>query len=76
MDNEIIIKLTEVFCDVFDDESICITRETTADDIEDWDSLQHITLINAVESEFKMRFTMKQVASMQNVGDMIDIITG
>ncbi len=67
-------KLTEVFRDVFDDEEIELTDSTTADDIDDWDSLEHITLISAVEKAFKMRFTMKEVSSMKNVGEMIDII--
>lgn len=67
-------KLTEVFRDVFDDESLEITDETTADDIEDWDSLEHISLIAAVEKAFKMRFTMKEVSGMKNVGEMISIL--
>lgn len=71
---EIQVKLTEVFRDVFDDESIEITRATTAADIEEWDSLEHINLIEAVEKEFDMRFRMKEVSGMKNVGEMIDII--
>lgn len=67
-------RLTEVFRDVFDDEDLVITDETTADDIEDWDSLEHISLISAVEKAFKMRFTMKEVSGMKNVGEMISIL--
>lgn len=67
-------RLTEVFRDVFDDEDIVIGEETTADDIDGWDSLEHITLISAVEKAFKMRFTMKEVSSMKNVGEMMNII--
>ena len=67
-------RLTEVFRDVFDDEELVITDETTADDIEDWDSLEHISLISAVEEAFKMRFTMKEVSGMKNVGEMISIL--
>lgn len=66
--------LNEVFRDVFDDESITVEEETTADDIEDWDSLEHINLIAAVEQEFGMKFTMGQVVTMKNVGEMADII--
>ena len=73
-DTEIIPRLTEVFRTVFDDDGIVITRETVADDIEDWDSLEHIRLVGAVEREFKMKFTMREVSSMKNVGEMIDII--
>lgn len=75
MDREkITAKLTEVFRDVFDDEDLIITDSTTADDIEDWDSLEHISLIAAVEKAFKMRFTMKEVSGMKNVGEMISIL--
>jgi len=67
-------RLNEVFRTVFDDDSIIVNRETTADDIEDWDSLEHIRLIGAVEREFGVRFTMKEVSTMKNVGEMMDII--
>ena len=67
-------KLNEVFQDVFDDEEITVNDETTADDIEDWDSLEHINLIGAVERAFKMRFTVREVSGMKNVGEMMDIL--
>lgn len=72
--NEVISRLTEVFRDVFDDEEIVLSRATTADDIEGWDSLEHISLIAAVEKAFKIRFTMREVSGMKNVGEMIDIL--
>ena len=71
---EVFATLNEVFQDVFDVESITVNEETTADDIEDWDSLEHINLIAAVEQEFGMKFTMGQVVTMKNVGEMADII--
>ena len=71
---EVFEKLNEVFRDVFDDESITVTDATTADDIEEWDSLEHINLLAAVEQEFGMKFNMGQVVSMKNVGEMADII--
>ena len=75
MDREKITeKLNEVFRDVFDNEDITVTDSTTADDIEEWDSLEHISLIAAVEKAFKMRFTMKEVSGMKNVGEMINIL--
>ena len=70
---EIFEKLNEIFSDVFDEE-ITVTPETNADDIEDWDSLTHITLISEVEEAFGMKFSMKDVLGMQNVGEMADII--
>jgi acyl carrier protein len=71
---EIFERVNEVFRDVFDDEEITVGEETTAEDIEDWDSLEHIHLIAAIEQEFQMKFTMGQVVSMKNVGEMADII--
>lgn len=67
-------RLNEVFQDVFDDESITVNDATTANDIEDWDSLEHINLVAAVEQEFGFKFTMGQVVTMKNVGEMVDII--
>lgn len=71
---EIYERLNKVFRDIFDDESIVVNAETTSNDIEDWDSLEHINLIVAVESEFGMKFNMKEVTTMKNVGEMVDII--
>lgn len=75
MNNNIINRLTEVFRDVFDDDSITISPATTSADIEDWDSIEHINLIGAVEDEFGLRFKMKEVSGMKNVGEMISIIS-
>ena len=71
---EILETLNEVFHDVFDNNDIVVTEQTNANDIEEWDSLIHITLISAVEDEFDVSFDMKTVVSMKNVGDMIDAI--
>ncbi len=71
---DILEKLNEVFHDVFDNNDIVVTEQTNANDIEEWDSLIHITLISAVEDEFDVSFDMKTVVSMKNVGDMIDAI--
>ena len=67
-------KLTKVFREVFDDDSIELTPETTANDIEDWDSIEHINLIAAVEDAFGMRCQMREVSGMKNVGEMVQII--
>ena len=71
---QVMAKLTEIFRDVFDDASIVLHDSTSAKDIEDWDSLEHINLIGAVERHFRMRFTMKEVSGMKNVGEMADIL--
>lgn len=73
---EIYERLNEIFQDVFDDDSITVNAETTSEDIEDWDSLEHINLVAAVEQEFGIKFTMAQVVGMKNVGEMVEIIQG
>lgn len=71
---EIYVRLNNVFRDIFDDDSIVVNDKTNSNDIEDWDSLEHINLIVAVEQEFKIKFNMKEVTTMNNVGEMVDII--
>ncbi len=75
MDKEQIYNtLNEVFRDVFDDEDLVVTESTTADDIEDWDSLEHINLMVAVETAFNIKFNMGEVNSFKNVGAMVEAI--
>lgn len=74
MNQEIFDRLNDIFRDVFDDDSLSVNESTTAKDIEDWDSLSHITLVGAVEDEFRMKFSMKEVVEMKNVGEMVQII--
>lgn len=71
--NEIYEKLSEIFSDVFDEE-ITVTADTSSADIEDWDSLSHITLISAIEDAFGMKFSMKEVLGMANVGELAEIV--
>ncbi len=73
-EKEVYERLNEVFRDVFDDDDLEVNAETTADDIDDWDSLSHITLVSAVEDEFGIRFKMGEVSGMKNVGEMVDTI--
>lgn len=71
---EIYEKLTAVFRDVFDDDEIEIMDNTTAADIEEWDSLTHIMLLSVVEDEFGIKFDMKAVQGLKDVGAMVDLI--
>lgn len=73
--DEIFRELNDVFQDVFDDEPITVRENTTAADIEDWDSLEHINLVVAIENKFKIKFNMGEVSKMKNVGEMVDIIS-
>jgi len=63
-----------VFRRVFDNETITITDETTADDIEEWDSLAHINLIMEIEAGFDIKFTVDDIMDLKNVGEMIELI--
>lgn len=71
---EVFETLTQVFQEYFDDDTIILREETTADDIEDWDSLEHINLIVSIEKQFGMKFSMGEVTTMKNVGEMVSII--
>lgn len=71
----IVEKLTGIFRNIFNEESLVITDELTADDVERWDSLSHMLMIAEVENEFSVKFKLKELNKMRNVGDMIDVIT-
>ena len=71
---EVYERLNAVFADVFDDEELTVNDETTAADVDGWDSLVHITLIDAVEEEFDISFDMKTIVKLKNVGEMVDVI--
>ena len=67
-------RVNKVFRDIFDDETITVNDATTAADIEDWDSLEHINLIVALEEEFGMKVTMGEITGMKDVGESVDLI--
>lgn len=72
---DIVTKLTTIFRKVFNNHSLSISDELTAKDVENWDSLTHMILITEIEGEFAIKFRLKELNKMKNVGDMIDIIT-
>ncbi len=74
MREDIANRLNEVFRDVFDDDTITVTDSTTAADIEGWDSLMHISLIGTIEDEFEIRFNMKDILGLKNVGELAKAI--
>ena len=71
---EIVKQVTLIFADVLDNDSIILTDEVTADDIDEWDSLTHIQLVVAIEKKMNIRFTSKEIQSWKNVGELIDTI--
>lgn len=72
--NAIFEAVQQIFRDNFDDEELVLTRETCADDIEDWDSLEQINLLTAIEKKFGLKFGLSDVRDLQNVGDLLDLI--
>jgi acyl carrier protein len=72
--SEILQKVNEVFIDNLDSDNIVLTENTTADDIEEWDSLTHVQLVVAVEKKFNIRFNAREIQSWKNVGEMMDSI--
>ena len=66
--------LNGVFVEVFGDNSLVITRKTTANDVEDWDSLTHMNLVMILEKKYKIKFALGELQTLQNVGDMLDLI--
>lgn len=67
-------RLNPIFRQVFEDDDIDLKRETTADDIDAWDSLSHINLVIATEMEFKIRFALGELQALKNVGNLADLI--
>ena len=74
MEEKIYEALNEIFQDIFDDDEIVVEASTTSDDIEDWDSLEHINLVVAIEKRFGLKFSMVEVNGMKDVGEMVEII--
>ncbi|GAO38730.1 hypothetical protein SCH01S_19_00340 [Sphingomonas changbaiensis NBRC 104936] len=71
-DEAILERLQEIMADVFDEDDLVVTRDTTAEDVEEWDSLSHIRLMVAIEREFNVKFTNAEIESLESVGDLVD----
>jgi len=73
--DEVMAALNEIFIDIFDDDDIVLSDETTSADIEYWDSLEQINIIMACERKWGVKFDIEEIAKMKNVGEMVDMIT-
>lgn len=73
-ENSVNMKLEKIFRNVFDNETIQIKREMTANDLDEWNSLNHMLLVSEIENVFSIKFRLKELNQMKNVGDMIDMI--
>ena len=71
---DVISELQEIFRRVFFDDTIVLSGEMTADDIEDWDSLSHMELIREIEKKYDIRFTVTEIKETKNVGEFVDVI--
>jgi acyl carrier protein len=71
---DILAQINEIFVDTLDNEDVVIEESTTANDVEEWDSLTHIMLVVAVEKKFKVKFTSKEIQSWKDIGEMLDCI--
>ena len=67
-------QLQPIFEDVLDQPGLAVTRESNAQNVEDWDSLAHVNIVTAVESKFKIKFALGELQDLKNVGDMVDLI--
>ncbi len=72
--NDILARIQEVFRDELEVDDLVLTDETTADDVEEWDSLSHVQLVVALEKAFNIKFTSREILSWDNVGDLVDCI--
>jgi acyl carrier protein len=74
-DKQITNRLQNIFRTFFKDDLIILSKKTTAQDIEEWDSLSHLDLINYLENQFKISFTFEEILIMKNIGDLVEIIS-
>jgi acyl carrier protein len=73
--NEILVRLTAIVQDCFDDDELVVTPELSAPDVDGWDSLANVRLMLAVERAFKVKFTAAEIGSFKNVGDLVQAIS-
>lgn len=72
---EIWKRIRPIFIDIFDDNQLNINEESSADNIEEWDSLNHVNIVVAIEKEFKIKFALGELESLKNVGEMVQLIS-
>lgn len=73
-ESEIYAKLTEIARDIFDDEGLTLTADTTANEVENWDSMSHINFVVMIEGAFHVKFTAAEIEELKNIGDLVKSI--
>ena len=71
---DVLYNVQEIFRDIFDEHDMVIEDKTNSDDVEEWDSLNHINLVSAIEKEFKIKFALGELMSLKDVGAMVDLM--
>ena len=71
---EVFNGVQDIFRDIFDEDTMVIENSTNSESIEDWDSLNHINLVSAIEKEFEIRFALGELMALKDVGSMIDLM--
>jgi len=71
---EVFNSVQDIFRDIFDEDNLIIRNSTNSDEIEDWDSLNHINLVSAIEKEFKIKFALGELMVLKDVGAMVDLM--
>jgi len=71
---EVFNGVQDIFRDIFDEDDMVIENATSSDEIEDWDSLNHINLVSAIEKEFKIKFALGELMTLKDVGAMVDLM--
>jgi acyl carrier protein len=71
---EILLQVTEIMRDVFDEDDLEVGLNTSAEDVEEWDSLSHVRLIVAIERKFGFKFANSEIEGLKNVGDLVKVI--
>lgn len=74
MQNEILNSVTDIIRSVLSTPGLIITRETSAKDVDEWDSISHIEIVSAIEKKFSLRFALVELQALKNVGDMVNLI--
>jgi acyl carrier protein len=70
----VFIRVQDIFRDIFDEHDMVIKDKTNSEDVEEWDSLNHINLVSAIEKEFKIKFTLVELITLKDVGAMVDLM--
>lgn len=71
---EVLEKIQDILREEFEDDELVVTNETTAADVEEWDSLAHLSIINEIEVAYKFKFKMGEIQELKNVGELVDVV--